>query len=852
LKKLLQIGILFFCIIAAFDGCVNEPPQAPPKELKLEDSFLVQKLIVPVSGGAYFFNPKDTANSIRIIFPANTYSGPKNITLSVQKISGNSLSDKLNPITDLYTIEGDSEFANKNIVINFPVTLDTNNFTMAFLYDQVSREIEGLPTIGYYAKNKPKLLSITTRRLGSVFLSTIAKTKLAASVSTSFDPKLDNWEFPPEGTYITPNGQYEGQSLTAAWYFYEQQSKGSPHLYGAFDVDHGGESPKIWMDNNFGLQFAAQTHQNLNFQKTAPEMTASLNNGNFSLTINELVYSIMVTGKPQLITVVQNSTILPLIVLKVNGNTIVVAKPDLPQSSSPILTGATYIGVRAMVDWNKITKTWNDQKNGIPNSFPQYQYGLMDESGSLPSSKDGYVSAGHKVTLAFKGINPSAIIYSQNDSLIEYDPTKGILLNPGMNHIGVIFLQDLNWSGYQSITINQQAFIISHLLDSSYVENDVVFKVKFAQKPTESLRYEWNMGDGSQAITTTDIDSIKYRYRTAGKYTASLSIRKISSNTLIGTENATVIISQNPVTIIPTGISAISGASYIFYGIIKIPKDIIQRCEWDMGDGAATQKIIGADTINFKYLSAGNYTINLHIYDNATNVLLGSAQMQITVKQIPLPTLAQLQSMKFVNVEFGAKGRYQKGETDYSTGQVHYSPYDKGTGISLGLGTLSDTASQRIIWNGLTFKTAYQNYRITHDSCSGGFGISTNQSSDAAFISGSFAIDFSNLTISNSHSFSSSAQTYDCQFHWVTSSDKDNDHGFDCKNIYLVSNNNDSIIYIVSGPGIQNLVSKVSDYSSSGSQGHQGPPIRNSDGYLSTYWDDSLTIPRVKVIFRKK
>jgi hypothetical protein len=682
LRNIICIGIFSFCL-QAFLGCVNDAPVPPPKELKLGDSISLGSITVNPGGGSF------QAGLATIMFPSNSYPAVKVVNMSVSDIAGSTFGNNITAISSLYTVDAGSDFSQKDIIFSIPVTLDTNNFSMAFFYDKITHELEGIPTVGYVTINGIRKLSIAFRRSGSFFVSTIAKSKLVSSISTSFDPKSDNWEFPNFETAITPNGQFAGQSLSALWYYYEQTLKGKSHLYGQFDLDHGGEPPKIWQDNDLGFRVAAETQLALKWNNNALDMIGPLNNGNISITTNQIIYSMMVTGKPQLITVMKDTNVLPLIVYKVTGGNFYVADPNYPLGESQTIYDLksslyntavsmfdlsangtskfgdpTYIGVRALIDWDAITKIWTDAQNNTFTTFPPYTIGFSDPLGSLKPSANGFVTLFDTVTFSITGNQPSSTRIYQNNIFSIFTTSNNIPLQHGPNHISIYFLNPSTdqshslWSGFSSYTILQQTFSISPALDSCFVENDITLRALMAQKPPGSLRYEWNMGDGSPVITNTDLDSIKYRYKKTGSFTVALTIYQANTNTLIGKETSTVVVSLNHVIISSTKFIGIINIPYVFYAYINVPNDITQRCEWSMGDGSSVKSNIGFDSLQYTFQNAGTYILKLNIYDNVTNALLGSTQNTITITQMQLPTMSQLQSMKSVNIQFIGAHQY--------------------------------------------------------------------------------------------------------------------------------------------------------------------------------------------------
>jgi hypothetical protein len=860
--------ISLFILLSALAGCINDAHVDQTKELKFGDSVSSTTMLIPVSGGTIFSNIKDQ-NTPRAVFAANTFGAAKTVTISDKKISGSTFGFPVSPVSDLVTVDFGSAFAGNDVQIGIPVDLDTNNFTMAFLYNPVTFELEGLPTVNYTLHTTPKIFWVTTRHSGSIFLSSIPKSKLAGSVSSSFDPAKDNWEFPNFPTALTPSGQFAGQTLSAFWYYYEQTLTGKSHLYGLFDIDHGGEPPKIWQDNDLGFRVAAETQQASNWAGYSFAMIAPINNGNISLTSSQIIYSMMVTGKPQLITVVKDSTVIPLIVYKESGGQMFVADPNLPiaenqtvsstQSSSGYTTalsmydlnanktlkfsGATYIGVRAMLNWDMISGVWDDAQKNLFYTFKPYTITFSDKSGKLQSTANGFLSLFDTITYNISG-NPSSVWVYQNNNFSAFTTTTNFGLKPGLNQFNMYFQNQSSdnthsvWAGFSTVNIQKQTFSINPSLDSGFVENDVTLHAFMGSKPTESLRYEWDMGDGSPLIKNTNVDSIKYRYQKAGTYTVTLSIYQVSSNTLIGTERSTVVISLNPAVISQSEIPGITGIPYDLYGSINVPKDIIQRCEWSMGDASQTLSIIGNDTIKYAYQNPGTYTITLNFFDNATNAFLGSGNTTVTVSRVELPTLAQLQSMKYIQIGFSADNVYA---INASVSAASFS--DAG-------GTSSDTSSQRIIWTGEKFTAQKIESSSSKYDNSQGWGNESYQYNNT--INGEISSDNSFLaSIAYTISSYQDQADYSKAGGWGQDETRKETENFSASSIFLSYNSNDTLIYQYVGPSLKDHVKGINwnyNYSVVSNTGHtqlQGA------SYQSTNWNNPNIPPALTIIFHK-
>jgi hypothetical protein len=74
----------------------------------------------------------------------------------------------------------------------------------------------------------------------------------------------------------------------------------------------------------------------------------------------------------------------------------------------------------------------------------------------------------------------------------------------------------------------------------------------------------------------------------------------------------------------------------------------------------------------------------------------------------------------------------------------------------------------------------------------------------------------------------------------------------DCQNIYFLLNSLDTIIYAISGPNLQFITSNIGyNQGETFKPWPNGPPDNHASTYLSTYWNDMINIPSIKVILRK-
>jgi len=86
----------------------------------------------------------------------------------------------------------------------------------------------------------------------------ISKTLLQTDIDSGFRPGIDDWQFPNYGSYITTNGNCEGQSLSAMWYYYNQPDGKDLCLYGRYD-NNGNQpaTPSFWQDDSLAIRFCS-------------------------------------------------------------------------------------------------------------------------------------------------------------------------------------------------------------------------------------------------------------------------------------------------------------------------------------------------------------------------------------------------------------------------------------------------------------------------------------------------------------------------------------------------------------------------------------------------------------------
>lgn len=123
--------------------------------------------------------------------------------------------------------------------------------------------------------------------------------------------------------------------------------------------------------------------------------------------------------------------------------------------------------------------------------------------------------------------------------------------------------------------------------------------------------YSWDLGDGSDAVTTA---STSVTYTTAGTYTISLTVTDIAEQE----STATQVITVTAPDIEPTAVivaSEIEGGAPLavtFDGSTSTDDVGIESYSWDLGDDS---DVVTTESASVTYTTAGSYTVSLTVTD---------------------------------------------------------------------------------------------------------------------------------------------------------------------------------------------------------------------------------------------
>ena len=121
----------------------------------------------------------------------------------------------------MITVDNGGGYSDELMYVKVPVKVPEGYFAMGFLYDEKTKQLEGMPLVASDANS----ITVATRHFSSFFISMIEKALLKKDIDSGFCPGIDDWQFTNYGSYIAPGGHCEGQSLSAMWYYCTQSRR---------------------------------------------------------------------------------------------------------------------------------------------------------------------------------------------------------------------------------------------------------------------------------------------------------------------------------------------------------------------------------------------------------------------------------------------------------------------------------------------------------------------------------------------------------------------------------------------------------------------------------------------------
>ena len=439
------------------------------------DSVPVGSQTVPSSGGTVTVNDSGgPLAGMTIEVPAGAYAGSKTFTTSYKLITGDP-GVNISPITPLITVENGGEFASDPMMVTIPVAVPAGHFAMGFFVTDTG-QFEGMPLVAETSTS----ITVATAHFSRFIIASVPKALLTGTIDTGFRPMVDDWQFPNMGSYIASGGHCAGQAITAMWYYTEKTLNGTSTLYGRFDDNGNAATPDLWQDDSLGYRFASTIQKDIDWGNWSLKINRILNDNDDSLNWNAFLYSMLVTGEPQYVSL-HSSTFRgghAMIVYKadVSSGTLYVADPNYPGNTgrrieyangafSPYNSGANkadidagkgraydkigYLAKSALIPWDKVAARWREFEYATigDDLFPSYTLVVKDATGADVPLVDGMTVSSDKLEIELDDVafgDDLGFIVRRGNEWLSFDSEGKIDLLDGDNRLGLFVVGQKN------------------------------------------------------------------------------------------------------------------------------------------------------------------------------------------------------------------------------------------------------------------------------------------------------------------------------------------------------------------------------------------------------------------------
>ena len=526
---------------------------------------------IGTSGGQVAVNKEgDPLNGFVIDVPSGAYSGTNTFTVSSAPITNQTFGSDINPITPMIVVNNGGAFADKIMLVRVPVKVPAGYFAMGFLYDEKTKQLEGMPMAGLDKES----ITVATCHFSSFFISMIEDSLLQKDIDSKFFPGVDDWQFTNYGSYISPNGHCSGQSQSAMWYYYATPDGKDANLYDRYD-NNGDQpaTPDLWQDDSLGYRLCSIIQKDYanngidaedNWRALQGVKWYWLGEGvwdrDYQMTgIGDrntwrlFAYSIKATGLPQLVVVERKGGGHALICYRVNGGTLHVADPNYPtittrkidyvdEEFQPYKSGANaaaikagqsrtydiilYVGAWTVVPYDKIAQHWKEFKSKTigNDKFPQYSLYVIEKNGAEVPLTDGYSTNDKMLRVIVNPDNNFGVVSYRDGAELPFDEKECRELKPGSNLLGFAIFgkvgNEWKYIDFKYVRVIYGSLVIEPSPMNGEANKEYTFKAKTSVVSSKP-RYEWTV-DGT--VQKAQGGELKYTFKKDGSYVVTCKL----------------------------------------------------------------------------------------------------------------------------------------------------------------------------------------------------------------------------------------------------------------------------------------------------------------------------------------
>lgn len=579
--KKLGLSLLLFSFILV--GCSkDEMNNIDSGKIKTgEKIHLLKKNIPPQGGSVVIGSGGGILEGMEITIPSGAYHEETEFEISYAVIESHEFGELFDPVSPLIEIKNGGKNANELMQLHIPVFGDPDAYKMAFYYDKVTGELEGITVI----RSGQNYIDITVRHFSLIVITEIQKQLLidGGGFHTLFDPKSHGWSFVNYGTFPEYEGICAGMSIGAAYYF--KNFKSQLPLNSFFDNDLLWFPTKdIWEDDATGLQFATAIHRvQKAFWDHGIKNIDSMINASSEDRLFNILYALLVLNQPQLIYVDDPAAIHAHMIVAF-GYEIVgqevhinVYDPNFPNQESTIkydlskhtfspYTSAQnayamqnsqlfaysricFIPFTSVMSSDEMNFLWQKVLNktivngifpamkiyAVPkdNQFQKIELNMADNSKTnyIPFKEFDFEVEGLDASL---GLKLEALSYLPGFGWERTNPAQTIVMNNSDTLIGLYLkVKPQNnpydhWLGFEWFKIQLQSIWIEPHDTTVAVNAEVEFIARHNGTAPHQAIYKWDFGDGNKESSSDS--TIIYKYDQPGEYEIELIVVDVASN----------------------------------------------------------------------------------------------------------------------------------------------------------------------------------------------------------------------------------------------------------------------------------------------------------------------------------
>ncbi len=551
---------------------------------------------IPAGGGTVSVPAAGPIGGARITVPVGSYSTSQRFVVSTAEITGHRLGAHFSPVSPLISVSNGGGFSNTMMRLRIPLTIPASTGVMAFYYDPRTGELEGIPTIARGAD----YLEVGVRHFSLIVLSAFQKEALidGGMFDTDFDPKVNGWSFENLGTYAQPTGICAGMSIGAAYFF--RQFKATVRVQSWFD-NHGlwWPTPDFWQDDAGAIKFTTQIQrtfvQNRDWSSYTPIIDAPEEDRFWNI-----IYSLLVINQPQVVYLRESTGANPVAhavlatgyTISSTGATLTIYDPNYPDNTTqltydlgtntfaPFTSSTSAEALRQGHTFNfghvafmplstfapaaELDALWGAVQDGTIGTALTPQYTLQARDAQDPDAPPIELldaSTGKTNHIPYDQIriqmvqkNPSenlrlsTVFETAGQAPTVFTPAGDFSLESPNQIIGMLVDGQAQgspgflWADFHWYKMTQSAYWIEPKEAGGSINQQMTFTAHRNGAPPSGMKYVWNFGDGTPAVTVNNDSTVSHAWSTAGSYAVKVTVSNATTGEVAGSAEATASI----------------------------------------------------------------------------------------------------------------------------------------------------------------------------------------------------------------------------------------------------------------------------------------------------------------------